>query len=259
MLKTYLKRTPLGIKILYSDLYQKIRHNDEYKKQKEEYNFYKNLIQSLHFKYGLIIDVGANVGNKSKLFSKLAKKVLAFEPSPKSFYILKHRFNNSNVEIFNCALGSVKSTLDFYEVEENLAYSSLSEKHIKTTVTERNVTSFDSIKKNKVIVEKIEDYLRKFGIPIYIKIDVEGYEYEVIQGLVTAVPLISFEANLPEFSQESINCINHLSNISSDNYIFNFATENSFLVENFMKRNEAIDFLEETKLRYLEIYAQLLD
>lgn len=259
MLKNYLKQTPLGIKILYSNLYQKIRHPDDFRKQLEEFNFYKNLIQNINCKNDLIIDVGANVGEKSNMFSKLADKVLAFEPSTSIFPILKHRYKNSNVEVFNCALGSDNTTLDFYELEGNECYSSLSKKHIETTVTERNVTSFDLIKNNKVVVEKIESYIKKYGIPIYIKIDVEGYEYEVIRGLETAVPLISFEANLPEFCQESINCINYLSSISSDKYMFNFTTDNFFLREHFVKRNDAIKFLESTQLRYLEIYAQLMN
>ena len=255
MLKSYLKRTPLGVKIIYSNLYQKIRHPDNFRKQMEEYNFYKRLIQNINYKNELII----NVGEKSSIFSKLADKVLAFEPSSSIFNILKHRYKNSNVEVFNCALGSDNTTLDFYEIEENEWYSSLSKKHIETTVTERNITKSELIKNNKVVVEKIENYIKKYGIPIYIKIDVEGYEYEVIRGLETAVPLISLEANLPEFCQESINCINYLSNISSDKYMFNFTTDTFFLQEHFMKRNDAIKFLESTQLRYLEIYAKLID
>ena len=259
MLKSYLKRTPFGVKIIYSNLYQKIRHPDDYRKELEEYNFYKNLIQKINYKNDLIIDVGANVGNKSNLFSKLADKVLAFEPSTSIFPILKHRYKNSNVEVFNCALGSDNTNLDFYELKGNEWYSSLSKKHIETTVTERKVINPDLIKNKQVIVEKIENFIKKYGIPIYIKIDVEGYEYEVIRGLETAVPLISFEANLPEFCQESINCINYLSSISSDKYMFNFTTDNFFLQEHFVKTNDAIKFLESTQLRYLEIYAQLMD
>ena len=69
MLKTYLKQTPLGVKIIYSNLYQKIRHPDDFKKQLEEYNFYKNLIQSIIYKNDLIFDVGANVGAAGFFFS----------------------------------------------------------------------------------------------------------------------------------------------------------------------------------------------
>jgi len=68
MLKNYLKRTPLGIKILYSNLYQRIKHPDDFQKQLEEYNFYKDLIQNINYKKDLIIDVGANVGDKSEYF-----------------------------------------------------------------------------------------------------------------------------------------------------------------------------------------------
>lgn len=48
---------------------------------------------------------------------------------------------------------------------------------------ERKVADTNSLKNKKVTVEKIENYIKKYGVSIYIKIDVEGYEYEVIQGL----------------------------------------------------------------------------
>jgi len=163
------------------------------------------------------------------------------------------------VEVFNNALGSSNTTLDFYELEGKEAYSSLSKKHIETTVMERKVTDTNSLKNKKVTVEKIENYIKKYGVPIYIKIDVEGYEYEVIQGLETAVPLISLEANLPEFKQESVNCITHLSNISKGKYVFNFTTNNAFLLKNFLPMNEAVKFITTTELRYLEIYAKLIN
>lgn len=257
MIKKYLRNTHLWVKITYSDIYLKIRKPKVYKKQTEEFNFYKKLINSIQFKTELIFDIGANVGNKSYLFSKLSNKVLAFEPSSKLCIILKHRFNNSNVQVFNCALGSETTSLDYFEIEGNEGYSSLSQKHIETIVKERNISDLKSLESQKVKVEKVETYIKKFGTPIYIKIDVEGYEYEVIQGLQTVVPLISFESNLPEFCPESIQIINYLSNISSDNYYFNFIFDTSFLLENFVNKNDAIKFLLSTQLRYLEIYAIL--
>lgn len=240
-----------------SDFYQKLRFPVKFKKQQEEPNFYKIFLNSYPLKNALIFDVGANMGHKSIIFSKLAKKVVAFEPSKKLFNYLLKRFENSNVILYNYALGSCVSESDFYIVENNEAYNSLNKKHIKTTTTIRGIATMATVKHEKIHVEIIENFIQKFGVPKYIKIDVEGYEYEVIRGLKTPVPLLSFEANLPEFLSESIQSINHLDLISSNKYRFNFATGNFFLNEKFMGKEDAIHFLRETPLQYLEIYVKL--
>ena len=257
MIKSFLKNTRLWIVISNSDLYQKLRNPVGFKKYQEEVNFYSQLLAAINYPKELIFDVGANLGKKSAIFSTLSKKVIAFEPSEKLFDYIRKRFKNSHVELFNCALGSTVSSSEFYEINGNEAYNSLSKKHIETTVTKRNISTIELVNTRKVNVEIIENFIRKFGVPVYIKIDVEGYEYEVIKGLKTPVPLISFEANLPEFRDESINIIEYLSTISWDKYQFNFTSGNFLLLPNFVNKEVAIDFLSQTQYRYVEIYAKL--
>jgi len=256
MIKAIIKKSKLWKTISKSGLYQKLRFPAKYKIQQEEPDFYKKFLKSHPAKNNLIFDVGANMGHKSIIFSRLAKKVVAFEPSEKLFDFLQKRFNNSNVTLFNYALGNAVTDSDFYVVENNEAYNSLNKKHIETTTTSRGIATINTVKHKKVKVEVLENFIKKFGIPKYIKIDVEGYEYEVIKGLITPVPLLSFEVNLPEFLSESIQTINHLDLISSNKYRFNFATSNFFLNEKFIGKEDAIQFLRETALQYLEIYVK---
>lgn len=103
----------------------------------------------------------------------------------------------------------------------------------------------------------LENFICKFGLPKYIKIDVEGYELEVLKGLETPIPLLSFEANLPEFRVETIKSIEYLHNLSSGKYVYNFANDNFFLKEDFISKDEAIDYITTTKLHYLEIYVRM--
>lgn len=257
MIKTFLKNTRFWIVISNSEYYQKLRFPAAFKKYKEEIKFYSDILGTLKYQNDLIFDVGANLGYKSVMFSRLSKKVVAFEPSQKLFAYLQKRLKNSNVELFDCALGSDATTLEFYEIPGNEAYNSLSKKHIDTTVKNRGVPNAEHLTKSKVTVETVENFITKSGVPKYIKIDVEGYEYEVILGLKTAVPLISFEANLPEFCDESVKIIEYLSKISSDKYLFNFTNDNFFLLQKFVTKEEAINFLLQTTANYMEIYAKL--
>jgi hypothetical protein len=59
----------------------------------------------------------------------------------------------------------------------------------------------------------LDDAIRRFGTPAYCKIDVEGWEYDVLCGLSQMVPLISFEYHLNNIEiQKSFHCLNYLSN-----------------------------------------------
>lgn len=257
MIKSYLKTTRLWQMISRSEIYKKYRDPVTYNNNQVEPNFYKKLMRSHPAKNNLIFDVGANIGSKSRVFSKLAKKVIAFEPSEKLFFSLRKKFENTNVIIYNYALGERISTADFYIVESNEAYNSLNKKHIEETATTRGIASLQTVKHEKVKVEMLENFIAKYGIPKYIKIDVEGYELEVLKGLKTPAPLISLEANLPEFIGESIECLNYLDAISAKRYVYNFSVSNKFLKERFLNKSEAIDFLRCTQLPYLEIFARM--
>ena len=257
MIKAIIKKTRIWKKVSGSDLYQRLRFPKEFKKSQEEPNFYKNFLKIHPSKNNLIFDVGANKGNKAKIFSKLSKKVVAFEPSEKLYNLLKGKFRNFNIIILNCALGSRVSESQMYLVEKNEAYNSLNKKHIETTTSSRGIATLNSVKIQKVKVEVIENFIQKYGIPKYIKIDVEGYELEVLKGLLTPVPMLSFEANLPEFLEEAIQSILLLDNLSPEGYRFNFVNDLNFLEEEFMNKNEAINYLRNMKGRYLEIYAIL--
>lgn len=258
--KKKLKDTGLWVRFSHSDFYQKLRMPNSYQKQVAELSFYKGILDTINFKRIVIFDVGANIGNKIHIFTKLASKVVAFEPSNSAYNILKKRFTSSNVTIYQCALGSIRSEQVLYKIDNNEAYNSLSSKHIASTVSNRGIATINTVQQSKVKVEVIENFISNSEIPIYIKIDVEGYELEVIKGLKTCVPLISFEANLPEFTNETIEIMNYLSLLSMNGYKYNFSIDNnSLLFEEFIGKKEASHFLTTTQERYIEIYARLTE
>lgn len=256
MIKSFLKKTWLWKIVLSSEVYSRFKNPTRFKQFKEEFTFYKTFLKSHPYKNDLIFDVGANMGRKSFIFLKLTKKVIAFEPSLTLYQFLKKRFEKENIILFNCALGSSVSTLELFVVEDNEAYNSLNKKHIELTATKRGIANKTNVKAIKVQVDMLENFVQRFGLPKYIKIDVEGYEYEVIKGLKTAVPLLSFEVNLPEFRQEAIDTIAYLQTLSSNKYAYNFTSGFSWLYKNFISAPDAVNFLNNTSHTYLEIYAR---
>ena len=102
----------------------------------------------------------------------------------------------------------------------------------------------------------LDDAIAKFGRPAYIKIDVEGHELEVVKGLTQWVPLLSIEANLPEFLQETKAAVSYLHRLN-DRTVFNVTNSVDFMFNEFITCSEMLQFLDHTPLQYLEIYAKV--
>lgn len=256
MFKDFIKKTWIGKKYLSSSHYQRKLNPNAFYNKKANLKFYKNLLTTVKGKNKLIFDVGANLGHKSLIFSKLANQVIAFEPTVELAKKLEDKFKGTNVKIVHSALGNSISSTEMYIVKENQAYNSLKKKHIETTTTKRGIADLTTVKKQRVNIETLEEIIQEYGLPTYIKIDVEGYEYEVLKGLKTPVPILSFEVNLPEFRGEGVKCINYIHNLSLKGYKFNFTTDRDFLNSSFIEPEAAISFIQTTKLEYLEVYAR---
>jgi len=118
-------------------------------------------------KNSVCVDVGSHIGYFTLLMAKKAKKVYAFEPEPKNFSLLKENIelnNLKNVILINKAVGLKNQKRWLYIDEKNKGHC-----------------SFNKISNKKVLVESIRlDDIIKENVD-FMKIDVEGYEYEVLK------------------------------------------------------------------------------
>lgn len=141
----------------------------------------------------VIADIGANIGLTAILFSSLAKKTFAFEPSPSTFRILSENLDiNSikNVEPVNLGFGRKQETLTITFAHNNRSGGYVSDKIRPETghVTE------------EILIDTLDHY---FGSrkpdPTFLKIDVEGFEQNVVQGgakfMQRARPFVVMEMN----------------------------------------------------------------
>ena len=125
---------------------------------------------------GLSIDVGANKGVYSYLMSRISDHVAAFEPNPKMFWVLA-RSVPRNVECHNVALSDRDGEAEMIlPVQRSGRYSNQG-----GTLQKRKME--DSAKETGTITveqRRLDGY--DFRGVTFIKIDVEGFEFEVLEG-----------------------------------------------------------------------------
>ena len=159
--------------------------------------FFINLIRD---ELKLSLDIGANVGNYTEmLLSDTNSKVISFEPLPKAFDKLKLIKSDykDRLEIHNVAIGIKDEVLElFYGTEKSEKASLMKDLEKISFIKEQN--------KNKVSVQVRQlDYFQNYfkdEVIDFIKIDTEGFEYEVLMGAKNIL-----EIHQPKFIQVEFN------------------------------------------------------
>jgi FkbM family methyltransferase len=217
-------------------------------------SIFENLISS----ETLCFDIGSNIGKKAELFLSLGAKVLCIEPQLNCVNILNEKFkNNENVKILNIALGEKIDKLDIF-ISDSDTVSTMSKDFIEKTSMER----FKHIiwnKTEKVNVDTLDNLILLYGMPDFCKIDVEGYEVEVLKGLTKKVRYISVEFT-PEIKEKTFDCIHILNNIGEYEYNYSEGESHLFTFSNWISSEEMIDFLKKNndfKNSFGDLYARL--
>lgn len=153
----------------------------------------------------IVVDIGANIGYYALLEAKLIGdkgKVYAIEPVPENIDLLKKNIalnKLSNIEVHQLAIGDKNGSAPMYtSVRRNLG-----------TLREVSQSRKDTLVKGTVNVEVVtlDHFINNKPNPRIIRMDVEGYEYQVIKGmsglLRMRLPLTIFiEFHFPTLKKE---------------------------------------------------------
>ncbi len=143
----------------------------------------------------LVFDVGAWIGDYTKAFTDLGANVVAFEPQNIHFPCYERRrealaANCGKAMMYRCGHSSMSTLSGPFK-----------------TISERNGDLWDTTRLS-VDTETLDRMISQYGVPSFIKIDVEGYEYEVLSGLSQPIKALSFEYNtqpgLWEIAQQAV-------------------------------------------------------
>lgn len=216
-MKSFLKRTPIyplycrfvrphvvARRLLHQ--FHTWSHEDE-----ERLKFYRQFV-----KHGdIVFDVGVNVGNRTKVFLKLGAQVVGYEPQQICVEFLNRVLrSHPHFQLVQKALGAQVGETQML-ISDTHTISSMSPRWIESVKRSGRFGKEEWNKSQPVEITTLDLAIQEHGRPAFIKIDVEGYEYEVLSGLSEVIDMISIEFT-PEYLDNTFKCIDHLSSLSTE-------------------------------------------
>lgn len=218
----------------------------------------------------LVFDIGANSGDVTWVLRQLGALVVSVEPlheiAPERVKEFHYKFRNDpGVILLPLAIAPTNSTNSV-----NLTMPDIGDPHwIVTSASERwcKTSAHKNLYARKVVRKTVtaitlDDMVRYFGLPSFIKIDVEGFDGEVVSTLSYPVPVLNMEFH-SDWLWNNLMGINHLNKIG--NYEYNYALDNSpdLSLSNWMNGKDLIDHLSKTLTNrgdgsWGDIYARLI-
>ena len=223
------------IKKIVKKIFNKVGlHVSNYKKYPEFF---------LHHKIELLFDVGANVGQYAMHAreSGYKGKIISFEPLPDAYEkILKNSKNDPLWTVHKrCALGKCINEMEI-NISQNSQSSSILSMHPLHSSTAPESSYIGKAMTDVITLDSIFNSYRKNDEKIFLKIDVQGFESEVLKGLalnLKNVFAVEIELSVVPLYEKQELC----------NYFFSFFEENGFTLWSLapiFKRDETGELLQ---------------
>ena len=145
----------------------------------------------------LVFDIGAHVGDRIAAFRRLQARVVAVEPQPALAKTLRLLFGRDpKITIEEAAVGRQSGHVDLNLNVDNPAVSTASADFIAAAADAPGWQGQAWSRRVRVPLTTLDALVARHGTPAFIKIDVEGFEAEVLGGLRQPVQALSFEFTL---------------------------------------------------------------
>jgi len=173
----------------------------------------------------LCFDIGAHVGSRVRAWRGLGAHVVAVEPQVDCVHVLRTLYgSDGHVTIINAALGANEGEATLLVSERTLTVSTLSQGWIHEVQRDPSFRGVAWHSGDAVHVTTLQALVDAYGVPAFVKLDVEGYEAEVLRGLDTTLPCLSFEY-LSAARQVALACVERLMELGD--YRYNWSTGES--------------------------------
>lgn len=169
----------------------------------------------------LCFDIGAHVGNRLRVWSGLGARMVAVEPQPRLMLWLQRLYGgHSRITLLEQAIGAQPGSGTLYISSRTPTVTSMSREWISAVQRDASFSQVAWDKTVTVPVTTLDELIAEYGLPAFCKIDVEGFELEVLRGLSQPVTALSFEY-IPAAMAVAVGCIERLEQLGR--YEFNYS------------------------------------
>lgn len=155
-------------------------------------------MDALHRRYlkagDLAFDIGAHVGDRIGSFRRIGARVVALEPQPDCAEAIRIiHAGDTGLTLLEQACGASAGRLTMRVNSENPTVSTLSDAFVDAARHADGWREQVWDREIEVRVTTLDRLIANHGVPAFCKIDVEGHELAVIEGLTRPIPALSFE------------------------------------------------------------------
>lgn len=163
-------------------------------------------------------DIGAHVGSRVRAWRRLGVRVVAVEPQPDCLRVLRLLYGRDrDVTIVPQAVGAARGRSRLAVSTATPTVSSMSPSWVEAVAADRRFARVHWNRSIEVEVITLDDLVATYGEPAFCKIDVEGFEVDVLSGLSHPIPALSFEY-LPAAHDLALTALDRLGSLGDYEY-----------------------------------------
>lgn len=207
----------------------------------------------------LCFEIGAHVGNRLLAWRALGARVVAVEPQPLLMETLRRRYGEDGaITLLEEAIGAKPGEATLFISTRTPTVTTMSEDWIAQVQTDDSFRAVRWDREVKVPVTTLDALIETHGEPRFCKIDVEGFELAVLQGLSRPLAALSFEY-IPASIGIALSCIQRLEVLGDYEYNLAPGETHCLRFKRWLTATEMTNVLESTHDGSGDVYARRLD